>query len=469
MRVALCILYVAVWLGLDVARAQAPLQQPGVSQPADPPAQAASPAAYPIDLPTTLRLAGAKNLDVQLARTTVDEAHANYTSAIEEFLPSLVPSASYLRHSGRDQRVESPLIDVRRHNESAGVYATAQIPVGEAIFNSLQSRQLITAADAGQVTQEQDTGLAAAQQYFTLVNAGALVDVVSQALAISQNYEQQLNDAVSIGTAFKGDAVRVQTQTRRLQLDLTRAKEQRRLAASQLAQTLHLDPLVELVPAEHEPAPFALMDFNTTTDKLVRAALEKRPELMRSAASIAAAEQARRGAIYGPLIPTLGAQASAAEFNGGGQLLAGEVGGAENTNIGGGPRRDYSVGLSWKIGPGGILDLGRIRARTIQLTRAQVNDEKLRDAIAREVVDAHTQVQSLFQQMRDARLNVSAAEETLRLTRGRKQLGVGTVLEDIQAQQELLNARRDLVGIVTQLNQSQYALMRSVGTTLRTP
>jgi len=93
----------------------------------------------------------------------------------------------------------------------------------------------------------------------------------------------------------------------------------------------------------------------------------------------------------------------------------------------------------------------------------------LRDAIEREVVDAYTQVQSLFQQMRDARLNISAAEETLRLTRGRKQLGVGTVLEDIQSQQELLNARRDLVTIVTQLNQAQYGLIRSVGAPLRTP
>ena len=71
--------------------------------------------------------------------------------------------------------------------------------------------------------------------------------------------------------------------------------------------------------------------------------------------------------------------------------------------------------------------------------------------------------------MRDARLNVSAAEDTLRLTRGRKQFGVGTVLEDIQAQQELLNARGELVIIVTQLNQAQYGLMRSVETTLREP
>jgi len=85
------------------------------------------------------------------------------------------------------------------------------------------------------------------------------------------------------------------------------------------------------------------------------------------------------------------------------------------------------------------------------------------------VVDGYTQVQSLFEQLRVARLNLSSAEETLRLTRHRKELGVGVVLEDIQAQQELLKARSDYVVIVTQLNQQQYGLMRSVGAPLRNP
>jgi len=436
-----------------LAQEATPPQQP----PAAPPVPSAN--AYPIDLPTTLRLAGAQNLDVQLARTAVDEAHANYTSAIEGFLPTLVPGASYLKHTGRDQEVQGDLIDVTKHSQLAGVTAAAEIPVGDAIFQSLQSRQLVTAADATQAAQEQDTGLAAAQQYFNLVNSRALVEVVSQALGVSQNYEQQLNEAVTIGTAFKGDAFRVQTQTRRLQLQLTRAKAQQRLAATELAQTLHLDPLVELVPAEREPAPFAFSDLNDPPEALVRRALDRRPEIARSTAQIAAAEEARRGALYGPLIPTLGGRAFVGEMDGG----------AGDTNLNGGPRRDLGVGLSWKIGPGGLFDFGRIKASNAQLTRAQVIDEKVRDAIQREVVDAYTQVQSLFQQMRDARLNVSSAEETLRLTRGRKQLGVGTVLEDIQAQQDLLNARSDLVTIVTQLNQAQYSLMRSVGSPLRAP
>jgi outer membrane protein TolC len=414
---------------------------------------------YPIDLASALRLAGAQNLDVQLARNAVDEAHANYASAVERFLPALVPSASYLRHTGRDQAVDGSLMDVPKHSDTVGAYLTAQIPVGDAIFTALQTHQLMAAADAGATAQERDSGLATAQQYFSLVSARALVDVVSQALSISQNYEQQLNEAVRIGIAFKGDAVRVQTQTQRLQLDLTRAQQRQRLAASLLGQTLHLDPLVELTPAEREPAPLALAGLNAPPKELIRTALENRPELARSTAQIAAAEQAHRGAIYGPLIPTIGAQAFGGEFNGG----------PGDRTANGGPRGDYTVGLSWRVGPGGLFDWGRIRANGARLTAAQLSDERLRDQIGTEVVNGYTQVQSLFEQLRVARLNLNAAEETLRLTRHRKELGVGVVLEDIQAQQELLKARSDLVTIVTELNQQQYALLHSVGGSLGKP
>jgi len=431
----------------------------GMAAAQEPPQAPAAASSYPIDLPTTLRLAGAQNLDVQLAHNAVDEAHANYASALERFLPTLAPSASYLHHSGFDQDVSGRVVDVTKHAETTGAYLTAQIPVGDAIFTSLQTHQLVAAADAGAKVQEQDSSLVAAQQYFALVSAGALVEVVTDSLRISQSYEQQLKEAVQIGIAFKGDALRVETQTERLQLDLTRARQQQRLAATQLAQTLHLQPTIELIPAEREPAPLALADLNSSPEDLIRTALQNRPEVARSTALIAAAEDSRRGAIYGPLLPTVGGQAFAGQFNG-------APGDAPDS---GGARRDYVVGLSWKIGPGGLLDYGRIRSSGAKLTAAELSDEKLRDQIGREVVDGYTRVQSLFEQLRVARVNLNSAEETLRLTRQRKQMGVGVVLEDIQAQQELLKVRTDLVTIVTELNQQQYALLHSVGTALRRP
>src|SRR5262245_18807080 len=197
----------------------------------EPPRVPSAAPTYPIDLPTTLRLAGAQNLDVQLAHNAIDEAHANYASALERFLPTLAPSASYLHHSGFDQDVSGRVVDVTKHAETTGAYLTAQIPVGDAIFTALQTHQLVAAADAGAKVQEQDSSLTAAQQYFALVSAGALVEVVTDSLRISQNYEQELKEAVRIGIAFKGDALRVETQTERLQLDLTRARQQQRLAA----------------------------------------------------------------------------------------------------------------------------------------------------------------------------------------------------------------------------------------------
>lgn len=414
---------------------------------------------YPIDLATTLRLAGSQNLDVQLARNAVEQARATYTSALEGFLPSIVPSANYLRHSGQTQAVDGSILDVTKHSDATGIGLNAQIPLGDALFSSLQTRRLLAAADAAASGQEQASTLQAAQQYFELVRARALVDVVSQGLSVSQNYQQQLTEAVRIGIAFKGDQLRVETQAERLQLDLTRAKQQQRLAAARLAQTLHLDPLVELSPTDAEPIPLALADLNSTPQALLQTALENRPEIRQSQASIAAAEQSRRGALYGPLLPTIGAQASAGHLSGG----------PDDLDVNGGATHDRAIGLSWRIGPGGLFDFGRIRASDAKLFAAELSDQKLRDDVSRQVVESYTRVQSLFEQMRIARQNMSSAAETLRLTRDRKELGVGTVLEDIQAQQELVRSRSDYINSVTELNQEQYGLMRAIGSVLRQP
>jgi outer membrane protein TolC len=420
-------------------------------------AQEASASTLPIDLATTLRLAGAQNLDVQLAQNAVEQAHATYASALEGFLPSIVPGARYLHHSGRTQAVDGSILDVTKHSDERNVALTGQVVVGDAVFNALQGRRLVSAAEAGAAVQGQSVALLAAQQYFDLVRARALVDVITQGLGISQNYQQQLGEAVRIGIAFKGDQLRVETQSDRLQLDLTRAREQQRLAAAKLAQTLHLDPLVDLMPAEKEPAPLALADLSTTPQELLKNALENRPELQQSQAVIDAAEQSRRGALYGPLLPTVGAQFSSGHLDGG----PGDI------DANGGPTHDRAVGLSWRIGPGGLFDVGRIRSTNAKLFAAQLSDEKLRDEVSRQVVESYTRVQSLFEQVRIARQNMNSAAETLRLSRERKELGVGTVLEDVQAQQELVRARSDYVNSVTELNQEQYGLLRAIGTGVR--
>ena len=61
-----------------------------------------------------------------------------------------------------------------------------------------------------------------------------------------------------------------------------------------------------------------------------------------------------------------------------------------------------------------------------------------------------------------ARQNLGIADETLRLTRERKQYGVGVVLEGIQAQQALTQARSDYITALAEY-MAQYELSRAVG------
>ena len=128
-----------------------------------------------------------------------------------------------------------------------------------------------------------------------------------------------------------------------------------------------------------------------------------------------------------------------------------------------GGEADYLVGLSWRIGPGGLFDAGRVNAGKARLAAAEFSDSKLKDSIISEVVAAHVRVNSTAAQIQLAERNLATAAETLRLTRERKQFGVGIVLEDIQAQQALTQARADYVTAVAEYDKAQYLLNKAVG------
>ena len=409
---------------------------------------------YPIDLPTALRLVGARNLDIQIARERLNEAKANRQSAVEQFFPWVAPSFSYHRRDGVAQSVPSGVIsDAHFQSYSPGASLTAQMVLGDAIFNSLAAKQLVKATDQALETQRQDSILTAAQGYFDLVKARALIGVVNEAIDISQTYQEQLHAAVGSGIAFRGDELRVQSQTEHYRITLEQALEYERVAGVHLAQTLHLDSTVVLLPQETGLAPVTLFSTNANMQNLVEQAVRARPELKQSQAFLAATRAEKNGAVYGPLIPSVGAQV----FGGG--LGGGPDGGPGNF----GAEGDYTVGLSWRIGPGGLFDSGRIDASKARLAGAQLADSKLKDVVTSQVVASFVRLKSTATQIQLAEHNLNTASETLRLTQQRKQYGVGVVLEDIQAQQALTQARSDYITAMAEHNKAQYGLNKAIG------
>jgi outer membrane protein TolC len=423
-------------------------------------AQTNAPLPYSIDLPATLRLAGAQNLDVQLAAERLNEARANRQSALEQFFPWIAPGVAYHRRDGVAQAVPSGVIsDAHFQSYSPGAGVSAQTAFGEAIYNALAAKQLLKASDLALEAQRQDSVLTAANGYFDLTKAKGLTGVARQALQTSQEYQQQLHAAVAVGIAFKGDELRFQTQTERYQIAVRQALETQRVNAANLAQVLHLDPAVELVPMDTDLAPITLIETNTPLALLVQQALHSRPELKQSEAIISASRAVKNGAVYGPLIPALGAQV----FGGG---LGGGPDGGPSTF---GPEGDYTVGLTWRIGPGGLFDSGRIHASQARLSATQLTAAKLKDSIIAEVVSSLAHIQSLSDQIALVEGNLNTASETFRLTRERKQFGVGIVLEDLQAQQALTQARSDYVSALAEYNKAQFALRKAIGDPQKNP
>jgi len=409
---------------------------------------------YPIDLPTTLRLAGARNLDIQIARERLSEAQANHQSAVEQFFPWVAAGVGYHRRDGVAQSVPSGVIsDAHFQSYSPGATLRAQLVLGDAIYNSLAAKQLVKVSDQALETQRQDSILTAAQAYFDLVKANALMEAVRQAIQISEDYQQQLQAGVASGVAFRGDELRVQTQTEQFRITLQQALEQQRVAGVNLAQTLHLDPRIVLMPQDSGLQTITLFPTNASINSLVEEALRMRPELKQSEAFLAATRAAKNGATYGPLIPTFGAQ-----------VFAGGLGGGPDS----GPSTfaaegDYTVGLSWRIGPGGLFDKGRINATHARMAAAQLADSRVKDVIISDVVASMVRVSSTAAQIQLAERTLNTASETLRLTQQRKQFGVGIVLEDIQAQQALIQTKSAYLTALAEYNKAQYALNKAVG------
>jgi outer membrane protein TolC len=416
-------------------------------------ADAATNSASVIDLPTALQLAGAQNLDLQIARERLAEAKVNQAGALWQFFPALVPGVSYRRHDDLIQNVEGRILDVHKDSYTVGPSLAGQLDLGEAIYRHLAARQLVKASDFALESQRFEALLSAAHGYFDLMKARHAENVGADALRISTNYVGQLQQAVSGGLAFKGDVLRAQVQAERNRAILRQAQEQQRLASARLAQTLHLDPAVELFPRDEQPITVELIDIDAALDSLVALAVSNRPELQQNTAFAEAARHAKNSAVYGPLFPQLGAQV----FVGG---LGGGPDGGEHRF---GMSEDYALTLGWRIGPGGLFDRSRARATESRLAIAELNRAKAYDEVVRQVIENQSRLLSLNDQLGFARNAVEQAGETLRLSQQRKEFAIGAVLEVLQAEQELTRARLDFVNLTAEFNKSQFALLKAIG------
>lgn len=415
--------------------------------------KAADLAPLPIDLPTTLALAGAESREVELARARTAESRAIHERTRSRFFPWIEPTVGYRRHEGRIQDVAGSIISTDRQAYDVGAALVAEVDLGQAIFDALAAKQRVRAAEqAGEATRRTSIADAAAS-YLELARAEASVEIAAESVRIAEDYAGQLARAVEIGIAFQGDAHRARARVERnLQL-ASRAGVERRIAAARLAERLALDPTVDLRVASPELAIWALVDVQVTQEVLVASALENRAELASLSSQLRAASSDRDAARVGPWLPTLAGRASVFGLGGGQGDALGRFGDGQ----------DYSVGLRWRIGPGGLFDTSRSHEAAAREQQALIERRRILEQVRREVVEAHTRARALTEQRSMAERMLESAEATLRLSRERRAFGVGSVLETLAAEEDLTRARLDYVALVAEANAAQLELQRVIG------
>ncbi len=428
-------------------------------------------APQPIDLATTLRLAGADNLSVKITKEKLAEARAEADVARERMFPWVTAGMSLRQHENNSQTIEGRIIDADKRSFSVGVGLNAQWDFGDVYYQKLAAQQRVRAEEAALTTQRQNTVTDSALAYYELLRATATIGIAAEALELSSRHHAQLVASASAGVTFAGDVQRVATARARNETAVQQAREQARIAAARLAELLKLDPTVDLTPAIAELIPVTLVPLSAPTPlrtgatpvaaatpdlaALVARALAARPELTHADARLAAVREQHNGARNAPLIPVVSAQANVGGL-GGDTGLRSWSRGFDSSN-------DYGVGLSWRIGPGGLFDRSRVRSSESRLRRSELELEQTRDAIRRQVVEFHARAQSLAAQLTSLRAALDSATKTAELCRERRAQSVSGVLEDLIAEEELTRARRDYVAAVASFDQSQHTLLRALG------
>jgi outer membrane protein TolC len=405
-----------------------------------------------VDLPTVMRLAGARHEEVEHAKLVHKAALLESRQAWQRFWPTLTVGAQYRAHDGQIQDVAGAVFDATKQQYVLGAAVLVDWAPGDIYFAALAAGQRASAAGQAVEKVRLDTVREAVDRYYELLAAEASISVMGEDVAVTGRYAAQLDNAVKVGTALRADLLRVNTQVSRLKIQILRAEEQRGITAARLSETLRLAPETALRPAKTDLVPVKVLK-DEPVGALVARAQSTRPELKGLNALSAGLESEEDRARLGPLFPSLQVTYSAGGLSGGrGRSMGGLAG-----------QQDYFVGLGWKVGPGGLLDSTRKKVAATRRESAALQISRARAAVGRDVAESFARSKSSEEQIRLSDEAVSAAEEMSRLAEERQASQVGVVLEFVTAREELTRARLGRMRAVVDFNRAQLDLQYAVG------
>ena len=448
-----------------------PLDLPDEAQPAKdavPPAPGADNPAEgtPLDLSSVLVMAAGRNPQVAFAQERIREAWARQQAADVLWLPSLQAGVNYYKHEGALQAVQGPVSNISRGGLYSGFGARAIGAANPAIPGLFAKFALNDAIHQPEITAWQTNArchasaatrnqvlLDMALAYLKLLEAYQSKAISLETLANAEQLAELTKSFADAGQGSRADADRAATELTLRQNAVEQANESVQVASARLAQLLSIDPTMVLFPTEPALIPMDLISGEQTPQELVSLGLKTRPELAESTALVQAATKELDRVRQAPLLPSLLLGMSYGGFGGG-------VGGAIANYS---DRFDFEATAYWQVRNLGFGEKSARNEARSQYQQAQIQQVRRLDQVAREVVEAQSQVQARRRQIDIARKGIETARDSHRRNLERIQDGQGLPIEVLQSLQALDGARREYLRTVVDYNEAQFRLQWAIG------
>ena len=404
-----------------------------------------------IDMPTVVRVASAQNLDIQRARQLVEANRGRYESNVEAIFPVVAPSIAYNHFQGVGQNANGTLTTpVHFDNLLPAISIQWILNPGVVVYDIVASKRRMEASEHQEQSVILETTRVAAVQYYDLSLAQAQLHVAQQAVNEARELLRITQLQVRAGTGLPADELRAQAQLAGFQQDAVSALNNFYQASVALTLTLHLDAAVTLVPSVREVRQITLVRDDISIDQLLETAAQYRPDL-EAVRSLLLASQADTGATawggFGP------------------QLQAGYTVNGIKTYW---PGKNYDWKEQQKAGVGagfafGASTFGNLKTSQAQQRTAALDVQRQTDLVQAAVVSAQQNIATNAKLIPVAREQLDAAQEALRLTQANLQAGTALVVDVLQAQNAVDDARLRYVTAIVHYNQSQVNLLAALG------
>jgi outer membrane protein TolC len=415
---------------------------------------------YPIDLPTALRLAAGRNLDLARAVERTRLAAARSDQAQLSIVPDLQSGASFGRKNGLLQDIAGAPIQTQRVDRSAGLGASTGLPgvsvdlgLSDAIFNPLAAKQDQKAALASSRAREHQVLAATAIAYFELVRAHGHLQLAREIEAASRKLADDTTAFARAGEGLEADSARATATYLLRKGDRSAAEAERAVRSADLARLLHLPASLELVPADSSVAATHLVDASEPAGRLVATALRHRPEAEAIQSEVSAATARLRQQQMEPFLPHVAAGYSSYDYS------AGRGVGSDEKDT----RDEVSALIYWKLEGLGFGNAADSREQRSELALVRLEEERLIDEISHQVTSARAEVLARRDRLSIGGEAATHAKRAYQLTVARLEQSQGLPIEALASVQTLAEARRAEIDAVLDYNIAQHRLFAAIG------